>query len=187
MIAEQSIRTKGSGIWTNNFRRVQLMLGWWGLLLIIGGYLHNTNARAWGSTAILLVWLGLAIAGLVGSYLFAPLIFASGMLILWGSAIIISLAVTWLIIFPLSSGGSDSIPTIWHTALAITYFLNGYYMDKRLYWLAGWEGLVALFMLGIGLKFFSVDIITSNKGLVFGLTSGIPLLIAALPFWKERF
>lgn len=172
--------------WASGFRRTQLALGWWGALLLAGGWLHNSNARAWGSAAMLLVWVGIMLAGLVGAYLIARDMLASGMLFIWIIGLTLAFLLTWLILFPLNRNGAQLISSIWHLAFAVGYALNGYYMDRRLFWLAGWEALLAIFMLLVNFQVISWPDLSNNQGLAFGLGSGVPLLIAALPIWKER-
>jgi hypothetical protein len=80
--------------------------------------------------------------------------------------------------------------------------LNGYFSDRRLWWLSAWEFFMALVMvyvaynpsspsnpLSIGANPLRIGDFSfySNQGLLLGLTSGIPLIIAALPFWRERY
>lgn len=216
--------------WASSFRRTQWMLGLWGLIMIVGGILHNNfaSSRAWGVGVMLLVWLGLVVAGVVGTYLLTPEMMPSGMLFLWVGVMVLAFGLTLVLVYPLSSTGVP-VSVVWHLAFALGYLGTGYYMDRRLWWLAGWEVLVALVMIGLGLannpatttpaptpggpttpaapdSDYTYNILTinarlvlmqvveiagfqplRNQGLLLGLTSGIPMLLAALPFWEERY
>lgn len=172
--------------WASSFRRIQIALGFWGVLLLVAGWLHNANARAWGSVAILLMWAGIMVLGLVGTYLITNEALASGMFFIWIFVVALAFGLSWLIIFPLGGNGSQLLAPIWHSAFVGGYVVNGYFMDRRLFWLAGWEAVVLVFMLLVNFKVLLLPNITGNQGLVFGLTGGLPLIIAALPIWKER-
>jgi hypothetical protein len=136
---------------------------------------------------MLWVWVGLNLVGLVGTYLLAGEFLASGMLFIWSLVTIIPFLFTWLILYPLNKGGAELVSPLWHVAFAIGYGLTAYYMDRRWWWVAGWEFLVGLIMLLITTKVIPAPDLMKNQGLLLGLTSGIPLLLAALPFWKERY
>lgn len=174
----------------NTFRRIQLALGVWGGLLIGGGWLHNSyaGAKAWGLPALLLIWLGLTLVGLVTLYWLQPAVLRSGLLFVWAVLPLLGLFLTWLIVYPLNNQGREFVSTLWAALFALGYGISGYYMDRRLWWLAGWEVLVGVFMLtGVGFGVLSDDSqIYKNLGLTFGLSSGLPLLLAALPVWKRH-
>ncbi len=213
--------------WASSFRRTQLMLGLWGLLVIAGGMLHNSFGasppKGWGTSGLLLVWLGLTVLGLLGMQFLTPESLNSGQLLVWGVVLIVAAGLTLFLIYGLNSRGYP-IAIIWHLAFATGYLAAGYWMDRRLWLLAGWEIAVAIVMLLFGLgvladgsqatslpksppdddddnyiyRFLAFDPRTvvmqvlgftprNDQGLVFGLSSGIPLLLAALPFWKERY
>jgi hypothetical protein len=170
----------------SSFRRIQLAFGWWGILILVGGWLHNTYATAWGTPAILWIWVGLMALGLLGNYLLTPEVLSSGMLFIWIITVIVAFFLTWLIIYPLATAGKDWISFLWHAAFAIAYAVNGYYMDRRIWWLAGWEVLAGLFILLVRLNIIVAPDVAKNQGIALALSTGIPLLIAALPVWKER-
>ncbi len=171
----------------NGFRRIQLTLALWGVLMLVGGWLHNTNAKAWGVTAMLLIWLGLTLLGFIGAQLAAPEFMASGFLFRWVLVLILPFFLTWLIYFPLQGKPYDYVSSIWHWAFALGYFFVGYGMDRRFWWLAGWEIFCGLFMLLLNLDLFDLDLISKNQGIALGFSSGLALLLAALPTWKERY
>ncbi len=174
----------------NAFRRVQLAFGVWGVLLIVGGWLHNNYSAsiAWGLPALLVIWLGLTLVGFVALYWLQPTVLPSGLLFVWAGLSLLGLFLTWLIVYPLNNVSREFVSALWHALFALGYIISGYYMDRRLWWLAGWEVLAGLFMLvGVGFGVLPDDsLIYQNKGLTFGLSSGLPLLIAALPVWKRR-
>src|SRR5689334_16710259 len=123
--------------WSSSFRRIQLVIGWWGILLIVGGWLQDTNvsSHTWDISTVLWVWFGLNILGFIGSYLIAREFLASGMLFIWAIAVALAFLLTWLIIYPLKVDEYyEKLPVVWHIALALAYFINGYYMDRRLWW-----------------------------------------------------
>lgn len=170
----------------SSFRRIQLAFGWWGILMLVGGWLHNTYATPWGTPALLWMWAGLMASGLIGNYLLTPEVLNSGMLFIWILMVAIAFFLTWLIIYPLATTGKDWISFLWHVAFAVGYTVNGYYMDRRIWWLAGWEILAGLFILLVRLNVIVAPDVAKNQGIALALTTGIPLLIAALPIWKER-
>lgn len=176
--------------WASSFRRIQLVFGWWGLIVVLGGWLVDTNvsARTWDISAVLWFWFGLNALGFIGSYLIAREFLASGMLFIWAVIIGLAFLLTWIIIFSLKiEQYYEKLPIVWHLAFALAYLVNGYYMDRRLWWLAGWEALWGLFAALLALKILTLAAITSHGNLVLGLSSGIPLLLAVLPIWKERY
>lgn len=185
--------------WASGFRRTQLSLGLWGLILITGGLLHNVYARAWGMEVMLGVWAGLTLLGLSGSYWLAREMLDSGMLFVWGATMTLGFLLTLALIYLIGSGGRTYISAGWHLVFAVGYLITGYTMDRRLWWLAGWELLWAIVMLfllnvwpappaGQGTRSSSNEFnIRNNQGLILGLSSGLPLLLAALPLWKERY
>jgi hypothetical protein len=177
--------------WINldTFHRTQLSMLVWGLLLISGGYLHNNfaSSKAWGAPTILCVWAGLALLGLAVNYLLAPGFLSSGSIFVWVSLILVGLLSTWLILFPFNMEGKLYISSIWHLAFAVGYFVTGYFSDRRLLFLTLWEIAWAAIMYLMQVpKILVISDIINNQGYALGLASGIPLLIAALPFWKER-
>ena len=135
---------------------------------------------------------------------------------------IIGFALTLWLFYGLNLSGQIIIPIMWHAVLMTGYLITGLYMDRRIWWLAGWEALVIIATLLLssnssaspvvtptptpkssdsdysyyhGLvidarifagQFLGIDL-SKNLSFNFGLSSGIPLLIAALPFWKERY
>jgi hypothetical protein len=170
----------------SGFRRIQLVCGLWGLILIVGGILH-TNLNSWGSLGLLAIWSGLTIGGLVGSWLIAPEILPSGMLFFWAVVSFLPLLITGLILFPLNQNGAQLIIPLWHLAFAVGYLTTGYFMDRRLWWLAGWEIIVLIFSVLFNYRMIELGEVRISIGITFGLTSGIPLLIAALPVWGEQY
>ncbi len=64
-------------------------------------------------------------------------------------------------------------------------------MDRRWWWLAGWEFIAGLLMLVAGMDWATQNSLLSeikgHQALVLGLSSGCPLLLAALPLRKERY
>ncbi len=206
--------------WASSFRRTQLMLGWWGIVLIVGGILHNNYAspKAWGMGAILWVWFGLTVLGLVGTYFLNSASLSSGMLWVWAVVLTLGMLITLLLIYPLNNGGKPIVAVAWHAFFLLGYLLTGYYMDRRLWLLAGWELAILLVtlllsgspattpivtpapkdddgysyhMLILNARIFADQVLgidlSKNLGLNLGVSSGVPLLIAALPFWKERY
>lgn len=189
--------------WASGFRRLQLALGWWGLLILVGGWLHNGNSSAWGQIPTLLFWLLITLLGFVGNYILAPALISSGVGFMWGIVILLGFLATLIVFYPLASGPWPALSVTWHLAFALGYLLNGYFSDRRLWWLAGWEILMALVMAYVGLNppagannspilgtnplKLGDFVFYSNQGLLLGLTSGIPLIIAALPFWRESY
>ncbi len=190
--------------WISGFRRLQVALAWWGLLILVAGWLHNTYAGSWGSALILLMWLIVAGLGVVGNYILTPAFLSSGVLFIWVAAIALGFVISWLVLYPIDDGEYWPVLSVsWHLVFALGYLVNGYFSDKRLWWLAGWELLMSLLMAYVGLNpppdltlplpnggnplMIGKFIFFYNQGVLLGLTSGIPLLIAALPFWKEKY
>lgn len=189
--------------WASGFRRLQLALGGWGVLLMAAGWLHENYGTPWGTILTLVMWLVITAVGYLGTYLLAPAFVNSGVAFMWGAPIVLGFFVTWLVIYPFDGGPWPALSVVWHLAFALGYFLNGYFSDRRLWWLTGWEALMALLMVYVAynpspdpsnpLSIGAHPIILgsfdfySSEGLLLGLTSGIPLLIAALPFWKETY
>jgi hypothetical protein len=135
----------------------------------------------------LAVWIALNVVGFLVTYWLQPAMLRAGILFVWLVLTFSGLFLTWLIAFPLNSNGRSFVSAIWHLVFAVGYWLTGYYMDRRLWWLAVWESLVAVLMLiFVGITSSAPDFIANNLGLTLGLSSGIPLLIAALPIWKRR-
>lgn len=169
----------------SSFRRIQLALAWWGLLLVGGGWLHQQIHH--NSTVIWLVWVGVALLGLIGIYLLQPAVVNSGMLFIWAGLVSGGLLVSAVILFPLAGAGYDYLSPLWHLAFCGGYLITGYFMDRRLWLLAGWEALLTILLLltATGLV-LEPDIVDHNTALAFGLSSGLPLLLAALPTWKEK-
>jgi hypothetical protein len=133
------------------------------------------------------IWSGLALIGLVGSWFLTPEILPSGMFFLWVVVSILPLILTWVILFPLNLSVSQLIIPMWHLFFALAYYVTGYYVDKRWWWLASWETVLVVAALLLNYNVIRVGEIKLGGGLTFGLTSGIPLLIAALPVWSERY
>jgi hypothetical protein len=205
----------------SSFRRVQLVLGWWGILLILGGLLHSPAGRSLGAYGMLLMWLGLTVVGVLGSQVIAPEMLDSGMHFVWIALLLLGTLVTLFFLLVGWQGnltGRVWILVIWQIAVAAGYALTAVYMDKRFWLLVGWTIAVAIFVLVLpdvartanptpprltptpssdGYN-YSLGMITllqaqasgfdikRNLGLFYGLVNGIPLIIAALPFWKEN-
>jgi hypothetical protein len=147
----------------------------------------NASPKAWGFPTVLAMWVALNVVGFLVTYWLQPTMLRAGILFVWLFLTLSSLFLTWLIAFPLINTGRPFVSAIWHLAFAVGYWLTGYYMDRRLWWLAVWESLVAAIMfVTVGITTSAPDFIANNLGLTLGLSSGIPLLIAALPIWKRR-
>lgn len=207
----------------SSFRRMQLMLAWWGIVILAPGILHNSYVRTWDSGLQFAFWAVVTLVGVIGSLWIAPSSLDSGMFVAWAAVCVVGLIFTALLIFPLDiMPRNDSriwLSVIWHVVLAVGYGLTAYYMDKRWWFLVGWEllvGAATLLVLAEPLPAFDreqpepnnpynysygmlnpdlflLQIQTTasgfrrNLGLIFGLTSGLPLLLAALPFWKDTY
>jgi hypothetical protein len=174
---------------SGSFTRLKLTFGWWGLILIIGGFINilyeATDDR--NNAAMLGIWLGLSVVGIIGMYLLSPRCLDSGSLFTWGLLIVLGLGVSWAVLFPLAvDDGYEYLSTLWHILFAGGYLLTGYFMDRRFWWIAAWETLVALFMLSTVFINPLYEATEHYLNLIFGLTSGIPLLVAALPIWQEK-
>src|SRR5438045_3588997 len=139
-----SIQPLKARSWFTSFRRTQLAFGWWGIILITAGLLHNNYSKIWGITAILWIWAGLTILGLVGSYLLNRYFLNSGMLVAWAGLLIIGFALTLWLIYGLNLPGQLIISITWHAILMIGYLVTGLYLDRRVWILASWEALVIL-------------------------------------------
>lgn len=158
--------------------------------MLVGGWLHDTNvaSHTWDITTTLLFWFGLNALGFVVSYFIAREFLASGMIFIWALIIGLAFLITWLMVYPLNIDKYyEKLPILWHFAFALAYLVNGYFMDRRLYWLAGWEALWGVLATLLAFKVIVLSDISTHPALVLGLSSGIPLLVAALPFWKERY
>ncbi len=105
------IMLQSSGV--SSFRRTQLALALWGVLLIGGGWLHNHfgYSRAWDTATVMWMWLGVTGLGLAGSYLLNRDFLNSGMLWLWGIALLLAFAITWLFTFPLGLWNTTALAT----------------------------------------------------------------------------
>ena len=132
--------------WASGFRRLQLSLAWWGVLLIIGGYLIATYSTPWGKTLMLLMWLIITILGFAGNYILAPAVINSGIAFVWGICILLGFLITLIVLYALNAVPYPALSVTWHLAFALGYLLNGYFSDRRLWWLAVWEILMSLLM-----------------------------------------
>lgn len=182
--------------WASGFRRLQLALAWWGILLLAGGWMHNSFSSAWGKPLTILMWLVITALGFGGNFLLARGFLNSGVPFMWGMVIVLGFVITLIVFYPLNNGPWPALSVTWHLVFALGYLLNGYFSDRRLWWLCAWEILAALVMLYVALNPPSTSgnplktgsfVFYSNQGLLLGLMSGIPLLIAALPFWRETY
>lgn len=184
--------------WLSGFHRLQLSMAAWGVLLLVGGWLHNTNSQPWGPGLTLVMWLIIGGLGFAVNYWLTPAFLSSGVIFMWATVIVVGFVISWVVRFPLNDQQFwPSLSAVWHLVFASGYLINGYFSDKRLWWLAGWEVLMAILMAYVGLNppppagntplMLGQFTFYSNQGLLLGLTSGIPLLIAALPIWKEKF
>jgi hypothetical protein len=175
--------------WFTSFRRIQLAFGVWGILMIIGGLLQSNYSKTWGIATILWIWAGLTVLGLIFTYLLDHYFLNSGMLVSWATLMILGLALTFWLVLGFNLSGQLIMPIIWYAILLVGYFVTGLYLDRRVWILAGWEALViimTLLLTSTSTQILGIDL-SKNLSLNFGLSSGIPLLIAALPFWKERY
>ncbi len=209
-------------LWASSFRRTQLVFALWGVIMLVGGLLHQNYSRSWGIPITLLGWLGLTILGVVGSYLLTPAFLNSGMLTVWLALLVVGFLLTALFALSLNLTGPP-VAIIWNLIFLIGYTIIGYFMDRRLWLLAGWTLLVTLALIFFGLTSttpapattastpaasspygdydeYSAPPATpvttpatatpfqfrSNQALILAFTSAIPLLLVALPFWKER-
>lgn len=222
-LSSQNVAKETSGL--NSFRRMQLGLAWWGILLIGAGILHNTYSRDWSRLVTYGMWFAMLLLGLLGTYLLNSEILASGMLLAWGGLSLFGLLCTVILMIPFNLSNQPDgrvwISLFWHLLLAAGYALTARYMDKRWWFLVAWEvlaGLSLLFLLGgaaslpnpnpnvpenpnpynysygmINFDLLWVQVqnndfdLKRNLGLLFGLSSGLPLLLAALPFWKNSY
>ena len=183
--------------WAASFRRIQMALAVWGILILVVGWLHNTYAGQWGFNAMLLIWLGLSVVGLGVTYGLAPEFLSAGMLFWWLLLLGLAFIGNLLTVYVFTPNGSLYNSSLWHFILAVGYFVVGYFMDRRWWWLSGWEVVVAVMMAWLLLDNtgrtattalqINGFVLTKNLGLLFGLTAGLPLLIAALPVWKETY
>jgi hypothetical protein len=201
IVADSAIENKRN--WASGFRRLQIALAWWGTLILLGGWLHNSFSLAWGNVLMLLMWLGITALGFAGNYLLASAFVNSGVAFMWGGVITLGFLVTLLVLYPLGGKPWPALSVTWHLAFALGYLLNGYFSDRRLWRLSAWELLMALLMLYVAYNpspdptnplssgahpiFLGSFNFYYNQGLLLGLTTGIPLLIAALPFWRENY
>ena len=176
-----------------SFRRIQWVATVWAVLLIIAGFLHSPINKAWGEDVAMIMWLIMALIGLYAMFRIAPEALSSGMLYVWGGLLVLAFIGQALLLHAFDGDSYSS--TLWHFALAIGYLLIGIYMDRRWWWLFGWELLMTVLIMWLAIDNsnratplqFGDFIPARNYGWLFGLTSGIPLLIASLPFWKERY
>jgi hypothetical protein len=206
----------------SSFRRIQLVLGWWGVLLIVGGFLHSPVGRSFTNYGMLVMWLGLTIIGVIGSQIITSEILDSGMHFVWvgfvGGALLITL-IFMLVGWQGNLTGRIWLFVSWQVVVAAGYALTAVYMDKRFWLLAAWAIAVAIFLLvlpdaatvttpttptitptpapndGYNYSYGMITLLQAqasgfdikrNLGLFYGLANGIPLIIAALPFWKEN-
>lgn len=173
---------------SNRFRLTQLMVGWWGLLILGAGELNEiTYSPSETNPWSMWLWYGMAVLGFAGSLFLAPQMLDSGMLFLWLGIVVSGFILNWAFIYLLKFKPVDIyLLLLWLLILGSGCIITGYFMDRRFFLVAGWYFLMAGTVLILALINGQLpDPIDEHENLFFGLLTGLPLLLAALPFWKE--
>lgn len=163
--------------------KAAFQLAAWGLVILVAGAL----SQYFNLSADFLLWLwgGATVLGLVAQI--GALVRGVGLnLGVW----IAVLAAGWLFTFYVTKFDNGAhadlypdLPGVWLILLGIGYIASAFQLDKRFFILAALH-LVAGGLLELSARrIVAVDFLDANGALLLGLVGGLPLLIAALPFW----
>lgn len=169
-----------------NIPKVSFILGVWGLLLVLGGVINQW----WGLNVdnTLWLWAGISILGIMAQL-------AGLMKGLWlnMAAWLVAMLIGWgftFYVIKFNNGANaelyGDLPGVWLILLGLAYVVTAFQVDKRLFSVAALHLLVGILMELSYRRIVTVDFIDSYSTVLFGLVSGLPLLIGALPFWYAK-
>jgi hypothetical protein len=163
--------------------KAAFQLAAWGLVVLIAGAL----SQYFNLSADFLLWLwgGATLLGITAQI--GALVRGVGLnLGIWLGVI----GAGWLFTFYVTKMDNGAhadlypdLPGVWLILLGVGYLASAFQLDKRFLIIAAIH-LVAGGLLELSARrILAVDFLDANGALLLGLVGGLPLLVAALPFW----
>ncbi|HEX2914422.1 MAG TPA: hypothetical protein VH186_26720 [Chloroflexia bacterium] len=166
-----------------NITKASFTLAGWGLLLLLAGCINQWFELK--TDFVLLLWVGVTVLGVLAQL--AGMANGLGLnLLAWLFVIAAGWVFTYYVTKFENGVHADlygDLAGVWLILLGIGYVACIFQLDRRfaliaaLHFVAG--ALLELSARGI----VSLEFLDSYSSLVFGLVAGVPLLVAALPFW----
>ncbi len=165
--------------------KVGLILGGWGLVLLLGGVMSQ-----WFELKVdfvLWLWGGVTLLGLLAQGL--GMVRGLGLnLSTWLILIVVGWLLTFYVIKFENGAHSDlfgDLPGLWLLLLSMGYVATAFQVSKLFLGLAGLHLLVGFLMELSIRQVLTLDFLDLYSSIIFGLVSGLPLLIAAWPGWYK--
>jgi hypothetical protein len=169
-----------------NIAKASFIMGVWGLVLVLGGVINQW----WGLNVdnTLWLWAGVTVLGLVAQ-------FAGLMKGLWlnMAAWLIVLVLGWGFTFYVTKFDNGAhadlygdLPGVWLILLGLAYGATAFQVDKRFFIIAAIHLVFGALLELSYRQIMPVSFLDSYSVVLFGLVSGLPLIIAALPFWYAK-
>jgi hypothetical protein len=163
--------------------KAAFQLAAWGLIVLVAGAL----SQYFNLSADFLLWLwgGATLLGVIAQVW--SLVRGVGLnLGIWLGVI----ALGWLFTFYVTKFDNGAhadlypdLPGVWLILLGIGYIASTFQLDKRFAIIAALHLVMGGLLELSARRVITVDFLDANGALLLGLTGGLPLLIAALPFW----
>jgi hypothetical protein len=166
-----------------NFSKASFLMGAWGLLLVLGGIINQW----WGLNIdnTLWLWAGVTILGIIAQV--AGLMKGLGLnLTAWLGAIVLGWAFTFYAVKGSQPELYGDLPGVWLILLGLGYVATAFQVDKRFFIIAAIQILFGILMELSYRQILAIDFVDRHSIVLFGLVSGLPLIIAALPFWYAK-
>ncbi len=169
-----------------NIPKVSFMLAGWGLVILLGGIVNQWFNLSADFT--LWLWAGVTILGLAAQLISM----VRGLELNLGIWVVLIVA-GWLFTFYVIKidGGAHidlfgDLAGVWLILLGLGYIATAFQVDKRFFIVAGLHLAVGGLLELSSRRVISIEIFDSFSAFIFGLVGGLPLIVAALPFWFAR-
>jgi hypothetical protein len=166
--------------------KVTILLGSWGLLIFLGGVINQWFNLSADFT--LLLWVGITILGIAAQLI--TMVKGLGFnLGIWVALMVAGWLFTYYVVKFDNGAHIDlfgDMAGVWLILLGIGYIATAFQVDKRFLIVAGVHLLVGALLELSSRRVVSIEFLDSYSPLIFGLVGGIPLMVAALPFWLEK-
>jgi hypothetical protein len=169
-----------------NIPKVSFLLASWGLLILLGGVINQWFNLSADFT--LLLWVGITILGIAAQLI--SMVRGLGLnLAVWIVLIIVGWLFTYYVVK--FDGGSHidlfgDLAGVWLILLGLGYVATAFQVDKRFLIVAALHLVVGALMELSSRQVASIGFLDTYSALLFGLVGGIPLMVAALPFWVKE-
>lgn len=166
--------------------KVTVLLGSWGLLLFLGGVINQWFNLSADFT--LLLWVGITVLGIAAQLI--TMVKGLGInLGIWIALMVAGWAFTYYVVKFDNGSHIDlfgDMSGVWLILLGIGYIATAFQVDKRFLIVAAIHLLVGALLELSSRQVVSIVFLDTYSPLIFGLVSGLTLMVAALPFWLEK-